>query len=54
MKIDENRKEITNTISYILQFIDSATFMTRSLSNLGNDLAAKIHKVKRKNEDNNQ
>ena len=44
--IDKNGKEITNNISYILQFIDSAKFMASSLSNLVNDLSEGIHRIK--------
>ena len=33
-----------------LQFTDSANFMASSLSNLVNDLAERIHKIKYKNE----
>ena len=33
-------------ISCILQFIDSARFMTSSLSNLVNNLSKGIHKIK--------
>ena len=36
-------EEITKNISYILQFIDSARFMTSSLSNLANNLSERIH-----------
>ena len=32
-------------MSYILQFIDSARFMTSSLSNLVNNLSEGIHKI---------
>ena len=37
MWINKNAEEITKNICYILQFIDSATFMERSLSNLVNE-----------------
>ena len=33
-RIDKNGEEIAKNISYILQFIDSARFMTSTLSNL--------------------
>ena len=33
-------------ISYILQFMDSAIFMTSSLSNLVNNLSEGIHEIK--------
>ena len=36
---------MTETISYILEFIDSERFMASSLSNLVNDLAERIHKT---------
>ena len=45
-RIDENGEEITKNISYILQFIDSARFMTSSLSNLVNNLSERIHRIK--------
>ena len=38
-RIDKNGKEITKTISYKLQFIDSTRFMTSALSNLVDNLA---------------
>ena len=41
--IDKNGEEITKTISYRLQFIDSARFMSSSLLNLVNNLAAGIN-----------
>ena len=50
----KKRKEITKTISYRLQFIDSARFMVSSLSNLVNNLAEGIHKIKCKNKHNNE
>ena len=45
-KIGKNGKENTKIISYRLQFIDSARFMAISLSNLVNNHAKGIHKVK--------
>ena len=36
-RIDKVAKEISKTISYRLQFIDSARFMASSLSNLVNN-----------------
>ena len=45
-RIDKNGEEITKNISYILQFIDSARFMTNSLSNLVNNLSERIHRIK--------
>ena len=44
--IDKNGEEITNNISYILQFTDSARFMISSLSNLVNNLSEGFHKIK--------
>ena len=44
--MDKNEEEITNTISYKLKFIDSATFMASSLSNLVNSVAEAIYKMK--------
>ena len=41
-----NGEWITKTISYRLQFIDSAKFMTSSLSNFINNLAEEIHIIK--------
>ena len=45
-KIDENEKEITESKFYRLQFIDSARFMETLLSNLVNNLAEEIQKIK--------
>ena len=45
-RIDRKGKEITKTESYSLQFIDSARFLASSLSNLVNNLAEGIHKIK--------
>ena len=45
-RIHKNGGEITKNISCILQSIDSATFLTRSLSNLVNNLSEGIHKIK--------
>ena len=45
-RTDKNGEEITKNISYILQFIDSAKFMTSSLSNLVNNLFEGIHRIK--------
>ena len=45
-RIDKNGKEITKTISYRLQFIVSARFMASSISNLVNNFAKGIHKIK--------
>ena len=46
--------KITKTISYRLQFIDSTRFMVSSLSNLVNNLAEGIHKIKCKYGHNNK
>ena len=45
-RIGKNGEEITKTISYRLQFIESASFMVSSFSNLVNNLAERIHKIK--------
>ena len=47
-RIDKNGEEITKNISYILQFIDIARFMTSSLSNLVNNLSEGIYRITRK------
>ena len=44
--IDEDGNESVETISYEIAFIDSARFMASSLSNLVDNLAEGIHKVK--------
>ena len=41
-----NGECITNAISYRLQFIDSARFMTSSLSNFINNLGEGNHRIK--------
>ena len=45
-RIDQNAKEIIKTMSYKLQLIESARFMASSLSNLVDNLAKGIHKIK--------
>ena len=45
-RIGENGEETTNTISYTLPSIDSARSMGSSLSNLVDNLAEGIHKIK--------
>ena len=45
-RINKNGKELTKTIYYKLQFIDSAKFMASSLSNLVDTFAEGIHKTK--------
>ena len=47
--IDKNWEEITKTISYRLQFINSARFMASSLTNLVNDSIEIVQKIKGKN-----
>ena len=44
-RIDKNGDEITKNISYVLQFIDSARFLTSPLSNLVNNLSEGIHRI---------
>ena len=39
----------TITISHLIKFIDSARFIVNSLSNLVNNLAEGIHKIRFKN-----
>ena len=46
MRINKNREEVARIISYILQFIDSARFMSNSLSDLANNLSNGIHRIK--------
>ena len=48
-RIDKYGKEVTKTISCILQYINKARFMASSLSNLINILSEGIHKIKCKN-----
>ena len=45
-RVDENGEKITKSLSYILQFIDSARFMVSLLSNIVNNLSEGIHKIK--------
>ena len=45
-RIDKSGEEMTQNISYILQFMDSAIFMTSSLSNLVNNLSERIYEIK--------
>ena len=47
-EIDKNVEEITENMSYILQFIDTVRFITNSLSNLVNNLSEGIQKIKYK------
>ena len=53
-RIGKNGEEITKTISYKLQLIDSARFMASSLSNLVDNLFKGIHKIKYKYGHNNK
>ena len=53
-RIDKNGEEITKTIYYRLQFINSARLMASSLSILVNNLPEGIHKIKRKNGHDNK
>ena len=39
-------EKLQKSISYILQFIDSARFMASSLSNLVNNLSEGMHRIK--------
>ena len=45
-KIDKDGNESVATISYWIKFIDSGRFMASSLSNLANNIAEGIHKIK--------
>ena len=45
-RIDKNGGKITKNISYILQFIDSARYLVKSLLNLVNNLSEVIHRIK--------
>ena len=49
--IDKDGNETVVTISYKIEFIDSARFMASSLSNLVDNLAEGIHKIKCKDYD---
>ena len=52
--INKNRKKITKTIPYRLQFIDSIRFMASSLSNLVINHAEGINKIQCKNGHHNK
>ena len=39
-------KKLQKNLSYILQFIDSARYMTSSLSNLVNNFSEGFHRIK--------
>ena len=43
--------KLQKNIPYILQFIGSARFMARSLSNIGNNLSSGLHKCKLEHDD---
>ena len=45
-KIDKKVEEITNNISYILQFVDSSRFMESPLTYLVDSHSGRIHKIK--------
>ena len=47
-EIEKNRKKITKTISYKLQYIDSTRFIAISLPDLVDNLAEVAHEIKRK------
>ena len=47
-RIDKDGEEITRNISYILKFINSARFITSSLSNLVNNPSEGIQRIKSK------
>ena len=54
-KTNKNGEEITKTISYKLKLIDSTIIMASSISNLADNLAEGIHKIKCKyRHDNNK
>ena len=44
-ELKKNGEEVTKTIWYVLQIIDSARFMASSLSNLVNNLSDGFHKM---------
>ena len=46
IKTDKSGKEITETISYQSQFIDSTRFMRSSLPNLANNFPGGNHRIK--------
>ena len=46
IKIDKDGNESVETISYKIKFINSVRFIATSLSNLVDNLAEGIHKVK--------
>ena len=48
IKIDKVGNESVETISHKIKFINSVRFIATSLSNLVDNLAEGIHKVKRK------
>ena len=46
IKIDKDGNESVETISYKIKFINSVRFIATSLSNLVDNLAEGIHKIK--------
>ena len=54
IRIYKNREKITKTVSYKLQFIDGARFMTNSLLNIFDNLAEGIRNIKCKYEQDNK
>ena len=53
-KIDKNGEEVTKTVYFKLQFIDSARFMASSLLSLCDNLANEIHNIKCKHGHDNK
>ena len=47
-------KKLEKNISYLLQFIESARFMTSYLSDLANNLSEGIHRIKCRYEHNDK
>ena len=54
LKKQNKNREFTKTLSYKFTFIDGTRFMTSSLSNLVDNLAHGIHKIKCKYRHNNK
>ena len=48
-EIEKDGNESVETVSYKIKFIDTARFMASSLSNLIDNLTARIHKIKCQN-----
>ena len=53
-RIEKNGEDVTKNISYIVKFIDSASFIASSLSNVINNLSEGIHKIKCKHGQNDK